>query len=192
MGREAKAWFVRHAGCSGPKVVPVPLNPLETAIIALGSNLGDPRSNVLRAFDQLQSFSTRPIRRSSLWETTPVDCPPGSPSFVNAVAALVPFPEDTPVTLLEKLQAVEREFGRRPKQVHNESRPLDLDIISFRSETRHDDLLTLPHPRAHERRFVLQPLAEIAPGFLLPGQKQTIGELLASLPEDPSMRRLSD
>jgi 2-amino-4-hydroxy-6-hydroxymethyldihydropteridine diphosphokinase len=134
--------------------------------------------------------SEKPLRRSSLWQTTPVDCPPGSPVFVNAVVGLLSGTCETPETLLAKLQALEREFGRRPKEVLNEPRPLDLDLIAFGNETRATRELTLPHPRAHERRFVLQPLREIAPDLVLPGQTKSVAELLQQLPPDASMRKL--
>jgi 2-amino-4-hydroxy-6-hydroxymethyldihydropteridine diphosphokinase len=152
--------------------------------IALGSNVGDPHGNLLRAIQQLQELSEHPLLKSSLWQTAPVDCPPGSPMFVNAVVGLVPQSGETPESLLEKLQALEKEFGRRPKQVLNEPRPLDLDIIAFGGETRSSRELTLPHPRAHVRRFVLQPLSEIAPELVLPGQSQTVAQLLGQLPPD--------
>jgi 2-amino-4-hydroxy-6-hydroxymethyldihydropteridine diphosphokinase len=152
------------------------------AYVALGSNIGDARENVLKAIERLQKFSERPLEQSSLWKTTPVDCPPGSANFVNAVVALVPPAEETPELLLNKLQALEREFGRVPKKVMNEPRPLDLDLIAFGNERRNAPELTLPHPRAHQRRFVLQPLAEIAPDFKLPGQAKTVVQLLHDLP----------
>ena len=154
------------------------------AIIALGSNLGDSRQNVLSAMDRLQELSDEPILRSSLWETTPVDCPPGSQRFINAVMGLVPRPEETPESLLTKLQAVEIEFGRKPKQVLNEPRPLDLDLIAFGSEVRATKELTLTHPRATGRRFVLAPLNDIAPDLILPGQSKTVAQLLAELGTD--------
>ena len=160
------------------------------ALVALGSNLGDSRRNLLRAMEELQKLSERPLLRSALWQTTPVDCPPGSPIFVNAVVGLVPREDETPETLLAKLQALEKTFGRRPKSVLNEPRPLDLDLIAFGSETRATEELTLPHPRAHERRFVLQPLSEIAPDLILPGQSKSVVELLHRLPPDESMRKL--
>jgi 2-amino-4-hydroxy-6-hydroxymethyldihydropteridine diphosphokinase len=160
------------------------------AIVALGSNMGDSKTNVLRAIRRLSDFSERPILKSSLWETTPVDCPPGSPPFVNAVIGLVPRPGETPETLHASLQSLEKEFGRQPKTVLNEARPLDLDLIAFEKETRLSATLTIPHPRAGERRFVLQPLLEIAPDLVLPGQAETVAELLSSLPCDPNMRRL--
>ncbi len=160
------------------------------AIIALGSNLGDSRQIISDVMEQLQFFSDRPIVKSSLWETAPVNCPPGSPKFVNAVAGLMPQENETPLKLLRKLRKLERKFGRRPKKILNEARPLDLDLIAFGNETRHSPELILPHPRAHLRRFVLQPLSEIAPDFVLPGQGKTAAELLAGLPPDETVRRL--
>ncbi len=135
----------------------------EHAIIALGSNLGNSDDLVQQAIEKLTVFSDAPILRSSLWKTEPVDCPPGSPPFINAVVVLKPRAGETPESLLAKLQGLEREFGRRPKTIYNEPRPLDLDLISFRRETRNSPQLTLPHPRAHLREFVLGPLAEISP-----------------------------
>jgi 2-amino-4-hydroxy-6-hydroxymethyldihydropteridine diphosphokinase len=167
------------------------MNPAPLAIIALGSNLGDPRRTVLRAMERLQELSERPLLRSSLWQTAPLDCPPGSPVFANAVVGLTPRAGETPESLLTKLQALEKEFGRRPKKVLNEARPLDLDLIAFAGEVRHGDFLVLPHPRAHERRFVLQPLTEISPDLILPGQRKTAAELLEMLPVGESVEKLS-
>jgi 2-amino-4-hydroxy-6-hydroxymethyldihydropteridine diphosphokinase len=110
---------------------------------------------------------------------------------VNAVVALLSGKGETPETLLAKLQALEKKFGRRPKVVLNEPRPLDLDLIAFGNERRATRELTLPHPRAHERRFVLQPLSEIAPDLILPGQTRSVARLLEQLPPDPSMRKLA-
>ena len=159
--------------------------------IALGSNLGDARQNILRAMARLQSFSDEPILKSSLWQTTPVDCPPGSPNFLNSVIGFIPGKDETPESLLKKMQGLEKAFGRTPKKIVNEPRPLDLDLIVFGNETRNSAELILPHPRAHLRRFVLQPLSEIAPDLILPGQKQTVAQLLAALPDDGSVRRLA-
>ena len=162
----------------------------ELVWVALGSNMGDALWNVLQAMDQLERFSQEPLLKSSLWQTSPVDCPPSSASFVNAVVGLVPQPGETPESLLAKLQGLEKEFGRKPKKVLNEPRTLDLDLIAFGGETRSTKALTLPHPRAHERRFVLQPLSEVAPDLILPGQTKTVAQLLAELPRDEQMRRL--
>jgi 2-amino-4-hydroxy-6-hydroxymethyldihydropteridine diphosphokinase len=150
----------------------------ELAIVALGSNLGDSRELVLHAIDRLREFSDKPLLRSSLYETAPVDCPPGSPNFVNAVVVLEPRAEETPQSLWKKLQALEKEFGRQPKKVLNESRPLDLDLIAFGERTSKTPDLVLPHPRAQQRRFVLEPLCEIAPEFVFAGQTKTVRELL--------------
>jgi 2-amino-4-hydroxy-6-hydroxymethyldihydropteridine diphosphokinase len=152
------------------------------AVVALGSNLGDSRRNVLRAMARLQGLSDRPLLKSSLWRTAPLDCPAGSPAFVNGVVAFVPRRGATPESLLATLQEIEKEFGRKPKKVLNEPRPLDLDLVAFGSEIRAGKQLTLPHPRAHQRRFVLQPLSEIAPDLILPGQKKTVLHLLEELP----------
>jgi 2-amino-4-hydroxy-6-hydroxymethyldihydropteridine diphosphokinase len=161
-----------------------------SVIVALGSNLGD-SANVLReAMARLQEFSDEPLLKSSLWQTTPVDCPPGSPKFVNAVIGLVPRKDETPETLLRKLQALERQLGRMPKKIINEPRPLDLDLIAYDREIRDSRELTLPHPRAHRRRFVLQPLSEIAPDLRLPGQTGSVSQLLAELSDAEVVKRL--
>ena len=162
----------------------------DKAFIALGSNLGDSRQLVLRAMERLQELSDQLLSRSSLFETAPVDCPPGSSNFVNAVVGLVPKEGETAESLLRKIRVLEKEFGRIPKKVLNEARPLDLDLIAFGNETRATPELTLPHPRAHLRRFVLEPLAEIAPKLVLPGQRRTVAELLAQLTSTENVRRL--
>jgi 2-amino-4-hydroxy-6-hydroxymethyldihydropteridine diphosphokinase len=158
--------------------------------VALGSNLGDSRQIILDAMARLQNISNEPILKSSLWQTSPVDCPPDSPKFVNAVAGLVPKKNETPESLLKNLRGLETEFGRKPKTVLNEPRPLDLDLIVFRGEIRNSQELVLPHPRAHLRRFVLQPLSEIAPDFVLPGQGKSVSQLLARLSADETVTRL--
>jgi 2-amino-4-hydroxy-6-hydroxymethyldihydropteridine diphosphokinase len=151
------------------------------AYVALGSNLGRPLQTLFLATARLQELSDQLLRRSSLHETKPVDCPPGSPPFINAVVGLVPRADETPESLLKKLQLIEQEFGRQPKQVQNEPRPIDLDLIAFGAETRNTPELALPHPRAHLRRFVLEPLAQIAPDLVLPGQTDTVQALLRKL-----------
>jgi 2-amino-4-hydroxy-6-hydroxymethyldihydropteridine diphosphokinase len=165
---------------------------LETgpALIALGSNLGDSVAILRDAMARLEEISNQPLLKSSLWQSTPVDCPPGSPPFVNAVVVLNPRSDQTPESLLGKLQALEKQFGRGPKKVLNEPRPLDLDLIAFGSEVRSTPQLTLPHPRAHLRRFVLEPLNEIAPDLLLPGQTKSIRQLLAELRTHEVLERL--
>jgi 2-amino-4-hydroxy-6-hydroxymethyldihydropteridine diphosphokinase len=159
-------------------------------IVALGSNQGRSREIIQAAFTHAKFCTDFPIWQSSIWETTPVDCPPGSPKFLNAVVAFIPQKGETPESLLAKLQELEKVFGRQPKQVLNEPRPLDLDLIMFGSEVRNTEQFTLPHPRAHLRRFVLQPLSEIAPELVLPGQSRTVAELLASLPNGETCEKI--
>ncbi len=158
--------------------------------VALGSNLGDSRRIILEAMARLQENSAQPILKSSLWQTTPVNCPPNSPLFVNAVIGFTPQINETPDLLLQKLRALEKEFGRTPKTLLNEPRALDLDLIAFGTEMRNSPELILPHPRAHLRRFVLQPLNEVAPDLVLPGQIKTVSQLLAELPGDEIVTRL--
>lgn len=163
----------------------------EIAIVALGSNLGDSQKIVLDAISQVQQLSDEPILKSSLWQTSPVDCPPDSPKFINAVVAFAPKKSETPESLLKALQEIEKQFGRTPKKTPNEPRPLDLDLIAFGQERRSTKSLTLPHPRAHLRRFVLEPLNEIATDFVLPGQGRSVSEMLAGLKSDETVARLS-
>jgi 2-amino-4-hydroxy-6-hydroxymethyldihydropteridine diphosphokinase len=154
-------------------------------VVALGSNLGDS----VRVFDQaaraLDAFAQGPVRRSRIFKSTPVDCPPGSPLFVNAVVAFQPRSGLTPETLLKSTQALEREAGRVPKRVLNEPRPLDLDLIAWGTERRDSAQLILPHPRAHLRRFVMEPLADLLPDWEVPGTGKTVKEVVGILPTDP-------
>ena len=166
------------------------MRTLEIAFVALGSNLGNSVEIIQKAIKELRHLSTKPPLKSSLWQSTPVDCPPGSPPFVNAVVGLVPQAGVTPATLLRQLRALEKKFGRPPKTILNEPRLLDLDLIAFGSRVRHSKNLTLPHPRAHQRRFVLQPLSEIAPDYILPGQTKSAAQLLRGLKSKERLRQL--
>jgi 2-amino-4-hydroxy-6-hydroxymethyldihydropteridine diphosphokinase len=171
------------------KLAPARIESREV-LIALGSNLGDSARVIRAAMDELDRFAAMPCRRSSLWKSSPVDCPPGSPPFVNAAIAFEPVADETPESLLARLQAMEKTAGRRKKKVLNEPRPLDLDLIAFGSATRSSRRLILPHPRAHLRRFVLAPLMEIAPDFILPGQTRTIRRLFSELKAEEVITRL--
>lgn len=162
---------------------------MELVLVSLGSNLGNSRQVIASACERLAAASRKPLRQSSCWLSTPVDCPPGSPKFINAAAALWLGPEHEPESFLRELQQLEREFGRQPKKILNEPRPLDLDLITYGSQTRDTEFLKLPHPRAHLRRFVLQPLSELAPSLVLPGQARSIAELLAGLVSDEILER---
>lgn len=148
------------------------------AFVALGSNLGDPQRQLGEAFAALGRLpATRLLQRSRLYRTPPwgmLEQPP----FLNAVAML-----DTaldPHALLDALLSIERDAGRTRDGVRWGPRTLDLDLLHVDGVTLHDERLTLPHPRIAERAFVLLPLAELAPGLLLPAQGK-VADLLAML-----------
>ena len=146
------------------------------AYVALGANLGDPRATVTAALAALADIPTTTVAAcSSLYQTAPVGLK-HQPDFINAVAAI-----DTglaPLALLEALFALEARFGRS-RSIRNAARTLDLDLL-LHGETRLDEpRLTLPHPRMHQRAFVLAPLAEIAPECQIPGQGRVAGLLAA-------------
>ncbi|MGJ8688360.1 MAG: 2-amino-4-hydroxy-6-hydroxymethyldihydropteridine diphosphokinase [Gammaproteobacteria bacterium] len=156
------------------------------AYIGIGSNLGsdstNPQQILEQAFEALKSLSASPIGVSSLWESQPIDCPPGSPLFINAVAVLAPRISD-PLTLLRALQDIELEFGRLRTGQRNAPRTLDLDLLSYGETVRSDEVLTLPHPRLHQRAFVVFPLLEISPDYRVPGTLLRLSELAHSLAE---------
>ena len=147
----------------------------QACFIALGANLGDPVATVKAAIVALHQLPrTRFVAASSLYRTAPVGLR-HQPDFINAVVALdavSPAP-----TLLDDLFDIEARFGRS-RSVKNAPRTLDLDLLLYGDEMSDDPLLTLPHPRLHERAFVLAPLAEIAPDLFIPG-RGAVRELLA-------------
>jgi 2-amino-4-hydroxy-6-hydroxymethyldihydropteridine diphosphokinase len=162
--------------------------------VSLGANLptpaGGPDVTVLRAFEALTALSCTGLVVSSLWQTEPLECPAGSPLFINAVAAFVAEAAD-PLALLALLQGLEAQAGRRRGAVRNDARVLDLDLLLFEGQRCDLPTLVLPHPRMAERRFVLAPLAEIAPDLRIPGQQRTVTELLASLAGQGAMARVN-
>jgi 2-amino-4-hydroxy-6-hydroxymethyldihydropteridine diphosphokinase len=136
------------------------------AVVALGSNLDDPEARVRRAFGDLGSLpATRLLARSALYRSAPVGYL-DQPAFVNACALL----ETTlgPRELLEALLAIERRQGR-VRDMPNGPRTLDLDIVLYGDLVMHEHGLTLPHPRAHERAFVVAPLLDVWPDAIIPG-----------------------
>jgi len=150
--------------------------------LALGSNLGDRAAELETGFSFLQSLSIDgEIRRSTIIETAPVDCPPDSAPFLNAVAEIqVDSHKWPPEKLLANLQAFEQQRGRAPEHERNSPRPLDLDILYYGDRVVHTATLIIPHPRLVERRFVLEPLAQLRPDLVLPGQTRTVRELLVT------------
>ncbi|MCE5232180.1 MAG: 2-amino-4-hydroxy-6-hydroxymethyldihydropteridine diphosphokinase [Mizugakiibacter sp.] len=138
------------------------------AYVALGSNLGDPRAQVLRGLGALAGLpQTRLLRRSPLYLTPPWGIAE-QPAFVNAVAALET--ELSPQALLQALLGIERACGRDRSGPRWGPRTLDLDLLLYGDRVLREDDLTLPHPRLAERAFVLRPLADLAPSLHVPGQ----------------------
>lgn len=160
-------------------------------LIGVGSNRGDSPQIVELAMARLGAFAQGSVRRSSLWRTSPVDCPPGSGDFINAAVAFAARPGITPESLLQALKALEVEFGRGPTSVRNAPRELDLDLLLFDDQTRDQDDFVLPHPRAVDRLFVLAPAAEVLPDVLWPGEGLSVRELLSRLVSDEHVQRLS-
>jgi 2-amino-4-hydroxy-6-hydroxymethyldihydropteridine diphosphokinase len=155
--------------------------------LGLGSNLGDREAAIEGALARLAGRGFRTILRSSLWLTEPVGGPPQG-WFLNAVAG--GETSLTPGALLEACLGVEREMGRI-RTVRDGPRTIDVDILLFGAERRDTPGLVLPHPRLPERRFVLEPLAEIAPGVLHPVLGLTAAALLARCPDASVVRRLA-
>jgi len=156
-----------------------------TAIVSLGSNLvseaGNPVEVIKLAAAEVALLSIRPPLLSTFYCTDPVNCTSGTLPFINAVEIVYPKPGTTPSQLLQELHRIEIAFGRKRGGFANESRSLDLDLICFGNLQVNKPKLKLPHPRAHQRRFVLQPIADLAPGLVLPGQTVTVQELLGKL-----------
>jgi 2-amino-4-hydroxy-6-hydroxymethyldihydropteridine diphosphokinase len=160
----------------------------ELAVVGLGANLGDPAATLRAALEALRPLAepAASFRVSSFYRTAPVDA--AGPDFVNAVACF-----DTrlaPPELLEALQAIEARFGRE-RPYRNAPRTLDLDLLMQADRVSDDPVLTLPHPRAHERAFVLAPLLELLPDAVLPGRGRAADRWLeVSLQPGQSVERL--
>ena len=144
--------------------------------IALGSNVGDRLAHLRRARGELEKIGG-PARASCVYETEPIGA--GEEAFLNAVLE-VEF-DGQPLALLETLQTIEAHLGRPSKRPRNAPRTIDLDVLYAGNLVLCNDEIVIPHPRLHQRRFVLQPLADIRPGLVLPGQEKSVAELLASL-----------
>ena len=149
--------------------------------IALGSNLGDRAANIQRGIELLMSRvpGIRLNASAPVYETEPVDCAPGTQAFLNTVIEVAA--ECLPDELHSHLKAIEQALGRPDQRERNSPRTLDLDMLYADDVVSADPALILPHPRMHMRRFVLEPLADIRPELMLPGQKVPVSELLAGL-----------
>jgi 2-amino-4-hydroxy-6-hydroxymethyldihydropteridine diphosphokinase len=147
----------------------------ERVFVGLGGNLGDVAATFQAALEAIEQLpGTRCVARSSLYRSAPVDA--GGPPYLNAVVQLQT--QLTPLALLHALQAIETRFGRE-RPYHHAPRTLDLDLLRHGSQRIATTELTLPHPRLHERAFVLVPLAEIAPDLAAPVPQQQAIERIA-------------
>ncbi len=155
------------------------------AYVGLGANLGDAHAALEAAVEALAALpQTRLVARSSVYCSAPVDS--SGPDYLNAVAAL--GTRLAPHALLAHLQEIELRHGRE-RPYRNAPRTLDLDLLLYGDQTVDTPTLTVPHPRLHERAFVLLPLAEIAPGIQLPG-RAGLGELLQRVAGQPIHKRV--
>ncbi|EFQ83336.1 2-amino-4-hydroxy-6-hydroxymethyldihydropteridine diphosphokinase [Aeromicrobium marinum DSM 15272] len=162
------------------------MRPIRQAVIAIGSNLGDRHARLQGAVSALEDTpEVSVVALSSVYETAPVDAPEESGSYLNAVVLL-----DTTLTvhtLLDRALAIEDAFGRERTE-RNAPRTLDVDVIVVGDRVASDDQLVLPHPRAHERGFVLVPWLEIDPEGEIPG-KGFVADLIADVDTSGVVKR---
>jgi 2-amino-4-hydroxy-6-hydroxymethyldihydropteridine diphosphokinase len=155
------------------------------AYLSLGSNVGNRERNLREAIRRLQSLG-RVVKISSFYETEPVEITE-QPWFLNCVVGLEA--NEPPEQMMLALLQIERQMGRE-RLLKKGPRIIDLDILLFGDTATESRELTVPHPAMHCRRFVLEPLAEIAPEARHPVLKKTIAQLLAELPAGPAVRRV--
>lgn len=159
--------------------------------IAFGSNLGDRLANLKTARARVLDLpaAAEPMRASSIYETAPVDCAPDAGNFFNAVIEIEY--DGQADQLLRELRQIESELGRPLRHARNASRTLDLDLLYFGDVRMAKSELHLPHPRMTERRFVLEPLAEIRPELILPNESRTVAELVQCCPKGTPLVRIT-
>jgi 2-amino-4-hydroxy-6-hydroxymethyldihydropteridine diphosphokinase len=164
---------------------------MKTAYLSLGSNLGDRAGQIEQALARrggLEEAGVRVVRRSSLYETEPVGT--GAQRwFINCVVEVET--ELMPLALLRRVKRIERALGRRASSgLQPAARRIDIDILAYGTHVVKMPELTIPHPRLVERRFVLEPLRELAPDWRHPVTRQTVGEMLAAVRDPAAVRRM--
>ncbi|HKT50461.1 MAG TPA: 2-amino-4-hydroxy-6-hydroxymethyldihydropteridine diphosphokinase [Candidatus Angelobacter sp.] len=158
-----------------------------TVYLSLGSNLGDREGNLAAAAARLSDLGTV-ISRSAIYETEPVEVDTEQPWFLNCAVAMET--ELPPLDFLHKILAIERAMGRQ-RTGSRSPRNVDIDILFFGDQIIDVDQLKVPHPRMHHRRFVLEPLTEIASTLLHPVLKRSVRQLLGDLPlESAKVRKI--
>lgn len=150
--------------------------------LGLGSNLGNRRRYLSMAIQDLKNRGIRPIQTSSIYETEPVGVA-GQRNFLNMVCGVETV--DGPLSILNHCQQTELKLGREHQKI---ARTIDIDLLFFRDILFSDRRLNVPHPRLYSRRFVLLPMAEIAPNFRDPQSKLPISDLLENCPDYSSVR----
>jgi 2-amino-4-hydroxy-6-hydroxymethyldihydropteridine diphosphokinase len=158
--------------------------------IALGSNIEDRLEHLRDGFRRACAFHEPgpPVAVSSIYETAPVGCEPDTNPYLNAVIE-INF-SGPPVALLDGLSEIEKTMGRPSKRPRNSPRTIDLDVLYAGNLVLNNPEIIIPHPRLHQRRFVLTPLTEIAPNLMLPGYLSSIKSLLADLQDLSAVTRL--
>jgi 2-amino-4-hydroxy-6-hydroxymethyldihydropteridine diphosphokinase len=158
--------------------------------IGLGSNIEDRLAHIREGCKWVSALheSSAPIRVSSVYETSPVDCEPGTMPYLNAVME-INF-TGQPVALMDRLLKIEKAMGRPSKRPKNAPRIIDLDVLYMDNLVLNNPEIVIPHPRLRWRRFVLTPLAEISPDLILPGQARSVRTLLAELDDPDEVTRL--
>lgn len=157
------------------------------AYVSLGSNLGDRAGNLLLAVRGMMDAALDVLRLSGIYETEPVENTE-QPLFLNMVAELRESSLPAPEQVMARLLRIEYALGRT-REVHLGPRTIDLDLLLYKNELRATQFLTLPHPRFHQRRFVLEPLAELCPKLVHPVIRLTINEILAQVDDQSHVRR---
>jgi 2-amino-4-hydroxy-6-hydroxymethyldihydropteridine diphosphokinase len=155
--------------------------------LGLGSNVGDRRANLQAAVDALPGHGVEVLASSSVYETEPVGEVLDQPDFLNACVRVRTGLE--PEALLDACKAVERELGRRSGGVRHGPRPIDVDLLLLGAETYGSERLSLPHAQVTSRRFVLEPLLELAPELVVPGAGRA-ADALAALGDAAAVRRV--
>jgi len=161
--------------------------PITNAYVSLGSNLGDRAGNLLLAVRGMMEAGLEVTRLSAIYETEAVETF-AQPAFLNMVAELRGNTLPAPEQVMARLLRIEYALGRT-REVSMGPRTIDLDLLLYRDELRSTQFLILPHPRFHQRRFVLEPLNEIAPRLVHPTLHQPIRNLLANVTDQSEVRR---
>jgi len=156
------------------------------AYVGMGSNLGDRAGHLLFGVRGMMRAGLKVLSLSAIYETEPVGVAEAQPAYLNLVAELGP-PLPPPEELLALLLNIEHDAGRR-RDRPRAARTLDLDLLLYGDERRDTPQLTLPHPRLHLRRFVLEPLNELAPAARHPALARTCAELLAAVEDESEVK----